>query len=767
MKTLKLPRKFLSVTVFVLALAVLHFGWRSMSNDNSKEIVVEGAPCTGGQSPNRLAREKSPYLLQHACNPVDWHPWGEEAFQKARAEEKPIFLSIGYSTCHWCHVMERESFENEEIAAILNEHFVSIKVDREELPNVDRVYMTFVQASTGSGGWPMSLCLDPTLQPFFGGTYFPPESRMGMPGFKDILLRIAEAWKKDREKLIGMGARNMEALRAQTQTAGDLGELSESLLDGGFRHFAQSYDARLGGFGRAPKFPRPVNFNFLLRYHARMGNESALQMTLHTLQEMAEGGMYDHIGGGFHRYSVDEGWHVPHFEKMLYDQGQLVVSYLEAYQITQEEIYAGVARDVLDYVLRDMTHPEGGFYSAEDADSVIDPSHPKEKGEGAFYVWTEKEIEELVGNPDAILFRSHYGVRSAGNVSADPHEEFPGKNVLYVAQSIEETARSLGKSTGEAERILAAARKKLFEARGSRPRPHLDDKILAGWNGLMISAMARGSQVLGETRYLEAARRAGSMILEKLHDPSSGRLQRRYRDGEAAFEAAAEDYAFLIQGLLDLYEASFEIHWLQSAMSLQEKQLHLFWDPIEGGFFSGTGRDPSILLRMKEDYDGAEPSANSASVLNLLRLAQMTDNEEWRREAEKGIAVFSARLEAFPQAMPQMLAALDLYLSKPKQIILAGTPGAADTRALLEVVHGRFLPNKILLLADGAEGQKELSQLLPVISTMTPLKGKATAYVCENYTCQLPTSDPAVVARLLESKNAGVSAGIAAAEKTP
>ena len=738
-----------------------------MSNDNSKEIVVEGAPCIEGQSPNRLAREKSPYLLQHACNPVDWHPWGEEAFQKAREEEKPIFLSIGYSTCHWCHVMERESFENEEIAAILNEYFVSIKVDREELPNVDRVYMTFVQASTGSGGWPMSVCLDPTLRPFFGGTYFPPESRMGMPGFKDILLRIAEAWKKDREKLIGMGARNLEALRAQTQTAGDLGELSASLLDGGFRHFAQSYDTRLGGFGRAPKFPRPVNFNFLLRYHARTGNESALQMTLHTLQEMAKGGMYDHIGGGFHRYSVDEGWHVPHFEKMLYDQGQLAVSYLEAYQITQEEIYAGVAREVLDYVLRDMTHPEGGFYSAEDADSVIDPSHPEEKSEGAFYVWTEKEIEELVGNPDALLFRSHYGVRSAGNVSADPHEEFQGKNILYVAQSIEETARSLGKSTVEAERVLAAARKKLFEARGSRPRPHLDDKILAGWNGLMISAMARGSQVLGENRYLEAARRAGSMILEKLHDPSSGRLQRRYRDGEAAFEAAAEDYAFLIQGLLDLYEASFEIHWLQSAMSLQEKQLHLFWDPKEGGFFNGTGRDPSILLRMKEDYDGAEPSANSASVLNLLRLAQMTDNEEWRREAEKGIVVFSGRLEAFPQAMPQMLAALDLYLSKPKQIILAGTAGAADTRALLEVVHGRFLPNKILLLADGAEGQKELSQLLPVISTMTPLKGKATAYVCENYTCQLPTSDPAVVARLLESKNTGVSAGIAAAEKTP
>ena len=749
MKTLKNPRKLLSGTVFILALAVLPFGWWSMSNGNSKEIEVEGDLCAEGQSPNRLAREKSPYLLQHACNPVDWYSWGEEAFQKAREEEKPIFLSIGYSTCHWCHVMERESFEKEEIAAIMNEHFVAIKVDREELPNVDRVYMTFVQVSTGSGGWPMSVFLDPTLQPFFGGTYYPPESRMGMPGFKDILLRIGEAWKKDRENLMNMAAQNINALRAQIETSGEIEELSVSLLDGGFGYFRQSYDTRLGGFGGAPKFPRPVNFNFLLRYHARTGNESALQMTLHTLREMAKGGMYDHIGGGFHRYSVDARWHVPHFEKMLYDQGQLAVSYLEAYQITQEEVYGGVARDVLDYVLRDMTHPEGGFYSAEDADSVIDPSHPEEKGEGVFYVWTQKEIEEIVGEEGAKLFISHYGVSSAGNVLADPHEEFQGKNILYVAHSLEETARSAGKSTEEADQILSAARKKLFEVRGSRTRPHLDDKVLAGWNGLMISAMARGSQVLGEARYLEAARRAGSMILEKLHNPSSGRLQRRYRDGEAAFEASAEDYAFFIQGLLDLYEASFEIHWLQSAMSLQEKQLELFWDPKDGGFYSGTGQDPSILLRMKEDYDGAEPSANSVSVLNLLRLAQITDKDEWRQKAEKGIAVFSSRLKAFPQAMPQMLAALDYYLSKPKQIILAGTAGGDDTKAMLKVVHGRFLPNKILLLADGAGGQKELSRLLPVISTMTPLKGKATAYVCENYTCQLPTSDPAVVAELL------------------
>ncbi len=721
-----------------------------MLNDDFEEISPEDSFCADGQSSNHLAREKSPYLLQHACNPVDWYPWGEEAFQRAREEEKPIFLSIGYSTCHWCHVMERESFENKLVAAVLNEHFVSIKVDREELPNVDRVYMTFVQASTGSGGWPLSVWIDPTLKPFFGGTYFPPESGMGRPGFKDILVRIGETWKKDRGKLIAMGTQNLNALRAQINTSNEPpGELSGSLLDGGFSYFLENYDTRRGGFGSAPKFPRPVNFNFLLRYHARTSNEPALQMSLHTLREMAKGGMHDHIGGGFHRYSVDERWHVPHFEKMLYDQGQLAISYLEAYQITREEVYADTARDVLDYVLRDLTHPEGGFYSAEDADSMIDSSHPDEKYEGAFYVWTEKEVEELVGREKAKLFNFHYGVNSNGNVLADPHGEFRKKNILYVAHSIDETARSTGSSIEEVKRVLSFAQEKLFKARGTRPRPHLDDKVLAGWNGLMISALSRGSQILQEGRYLEAAHKACSMILEKLLDSSSGRLRRRYRDGEVGFEASSEDYAFVIQGLLDLYETSFEIRWFQSAMSLQKKQLELFWDPEDGGFYSGTGEDPSVLLRMKEDYDGAEPSANSISVLNLLRLNQITGSDEWQQKAKKGISIFASRLKSYPQAMPQMLVALDYYLSKPKQIILVGATNSKETKAMLKVIHQIFLPRKILLVADGTKGQKELSRLLPVISTMKPLKGKTTVYVCENYTCQLPTTDPAMVAKLL------------------
>ncbi len=716
-----------------------------------------GAPCVEGERANRLADEKSPYLLQHACNPVDWFPWDTEAFERARKENKPIFLSIGYSTCHWCHVMERESFENEEIAAILNEHFVSIKVDREERPNIDRVYMAFVQASTaGSGGWPMSVFLDSELKPFFGGTYFPPDSRYGRPGFRELLLRIAGAWKNERENLIKMGNSNIEALRRHMGEAGESGKLSAALLDTGFSYYQKAYDAKLGGFGGAPKFPRPVNLNFLFRYHARSGDKAALEMTLHTLREMARGGMYDHLGGGFHRYSVDEYWHVPHFEKMLYDQGQLVVSYLEAYQITHDEFYAEVACQVLDYVLRDMRGPDGGFYSAEDADSAADPAHPKEKTEGAFYIWTLKEIEKVLGQKEhAEIFSYYYGVKNGGNVLSDPHGEFHEKSILYVAHTVGETAHHFKISEDEARQKLAAAREKLFKVRGTRPRPHLDDKILTAWNGLMISGFARAAQVLpaqmvNNERYLEAARRAADLVMVKLYDESTGRLRRRYRAGEAAFQAAAEDYAFFIQGLLDLYEASFEVRYLQIAARLQEKQVELFWDAKGGGFFNNTGEDASVLLRLKEDYDGAEPAASSVSVLNLLRLSQIRQQDDWRQRAEQALRAFSPRLQFAPQALPQMLVALDLHLAKKQQIIIAGEPGAADTRALLRTVHARFLPHKILLLADGAEGQGKLGKHLEVISTMTPLQGKAAAYVCENFTCKLPTSDPAVMAKLLD-----------------
>ena len=475
---------------------------------------------------NRLANEKSPYLLQHAHNPVDWYPWGEEAFETARREDKPIFLSVGYSTCHWCHVMERESFESPETAALLNRYFVPVKVDREERPDVDRIYMTFVQATTGSGGWPMSVFLTPDLQPFFGGTYFPPDGRYGRPGFPAVLESIAKAWAADRARIAASGREVVEQLRKHTELRSEgAGVLDASLLERGYSIFRRSFDPRHGGFGGAPKFPRPVVLGFLLRYHAWRGEREALDMALQTLRAMAAGGMHDQLGGGFHRYSVDERWFVPHFEKMLYDQAQLAVAYLEGYQVSGEEPLARVARGIFDYVLRDMTHPEGGFYSAEDADSPL-PEDPSRKGEGAFFLWTRAEIEQCLGRPAAEWFAWRYGLEDDGNVRNDPHGEFQGKNILFEDHTAGETAARFGVSPEEMNAALEAARRRLLEAREKRPRPHLDDKVLAGWNGLMISAFAKGARVLGEPRYLEAARRAAGFVLTRMTDSAGGLLRR-------------------------------------------------------------------------------------------------------------------------------------------------------------------------------------------------------------------------------------------------
>ncbi len=530
---------------------------------------------------NHLAAEKSPYLRQHAHNPVDWYPWGEAAFEKSRSEDKPIFLSVGYSTCHWCHVMERESFENEQLAAILNRWFVPVKVDREERPDVDRIYMTFVQASTGSGGWPMSVFLTPELKPFFGGTYFPPDNRYGRPGFGAILERIAQAWRDDRGRIVQSSGDVIAQLAQYSGATGpSTGAPDKAVLDSAFQHFRRMFDSAHGGFGSAPKFPRPVVFNFLLRYYARTNRHEALDMTLETLRAMANGGMHDQLGGGFHRYSVDERWFVPHFEKMLYDQAQLAISYLEAFQITHDPFYAKIARSTLDYVLRDMTHPEGGFYSAEDADSVIDPANPKEKGEGAFYIWSAQELKnELKDYP---RFASIYGVGDNGNVQDDPHGEFTGKNILYLREPLDDAA--------EAE--LQAAKTALLAIRSKRVRPHLDDKILTAWNGLMIWAFAKGAQILNEPRYLEAAQRAASFILTLMYDANSGVLQRRYRDGEAAIAGFLDDYAFFIGALLDLYEADFDPRHVETAMALTDKMRALFEDPVGGGFFSTAEGDP-------------------------------------------------------------------------------------------------------------------------------------------------------------------------------
>ena len=702
-----------------------------------------------GEKPNRLINEKSPYLLQHAFNPVDWYPWGEEAFEKARKEDKPIFLSVGYSTCYWCHVMEREVFEEDSIAELMNKYVVSIKVDREERPDVDRVYMTAVQAMTGSGGWPMSLFLTPDLKPFFGATYIPPVTKYGRPGFPDILKRIHEAWAGDRQQITQISQQMGDYLAQSADPEVKFVEATKLALERGFDSYSKSYDATHAGFGRAPKFPRPVSFNFLLRYYARMGEQSALDMSLETLKRMASGGMYDHIGGGFHRYSTDERWHVPHFEKMLYDQAQLIISYLEAYQITRDDFYADVARDVLAYVLRRMTHPDGGFYSAEDAESATDPAKPEDKEEGAFYTWKKGEIDSILTSNEARVFSYVYDVRETGNVLSDPHQEFVGENILYLAHSPEETAKQFNLSIEEVTDRIATGRKKLFQHREKRPRPHLDDKILVSWNGLMVSAFARAYQVLGEVEYLNAADRSTSFILKRLYDTETKTLLRRYRDGEARYEAHLEDYAFFTQGLLDLYEASFDIRWLRTAVEFTNQQVSLFYDKENGGFYDTSGKDKSILIRSKEWYDGAEPTGNSIAILGLLRLSQMIDNQEYRDLVDRSLAYFGEHLLNRPEATPQFLVALDFSLSKPKQIIIAGEADDPHTQSLLKEVHSRFIPNKIILLADGGDGQKTLSSYIPFLESIRMIDGKSTAYICENYACELPTSDLAVVGQQL------------------
>ncbi len=694
--------------------------------------------------PNRLAREKSPYLLQHANNPVDWYAWGEDAFEKSRSEDKPIFLSIGYSTCHWCHVMERESFESEEIAALLNRHFVPVKLDREERPDVDRIYMTFVQATTGGGGWPMSVWLTPDRKPFFGGTYFPPDNRYGRPGFRAILEHIAQAWLSDRPRIAQSGAEIVAQLERQSAVKPGVSNwLDDSVCESAFQIFRRTFDSQLGGFGGAPKFPRPVVHNFLLRHWKRTANREALDMVLVTLREMARGGMYDQVGGGFHRYSVDERWFVPHFEKMLYDQAQLVVSYLEAYQATGDETLAAVARDVLEYVLRDMTHPEGAFYSAEDADSVIDPADPHHKGEGAFYVWTRAEIDAALGAPSAEWFAWRCGVEPDGNVRQDPHEEFTGKNILYEAHSVEETAARFGVDFADVRLAMASARARLLDARARRVRPHLDDKVLTAWNGLMISAFALGARVLGEARYEAAARRAADFVLARLYD--GGRLLRRFRDGEAGVPAFLDDYAFLANGLIDLYETCFEARYLEQAIALAEAMRERFEDARDGAFFSSPAGDESLILRMKEDYDGAEPSGNAMAGLALARLAAITGRDDFRQSLSRLFEAFAMRMRAAPVGVPQMIVAWMLATAAPKQIVIAGEREAADTRALLAEVRRRFLPNAVVLLAGDA-----VRVWSPAIAAMQPVEGRAAAYVCENFACRLPVTEVAGLIELLE-----------------
>ncbi|HEY5617664.1 MAG TPA: thioredoxin domain-containing protein [Vicinamibacterales bacterium] len=700
---------------------------------------------------NRLALEQSPYLLQHKDNPVDWYPWGDAAFEKARREDKPIFLSVGYSTCHWCHVMEHESFENATVAEMLNDGFVSIKVDREERPDVDRVYMTFVQVTTGSGGWPMSVWLTPSLEPFYGGTYFPPTSRWGRPGFTEVLEEIGRVWREERGKVEQSAGAIVERLRSFGGSSSGGGIPDRGVLDGNVREFAVSFDHRRGGFGTGTKFPRPSELLFLLREHTRTGADEPRDMVLTTLRAMALGGMRDHIGGGFHRYSVDAEWRVPHFEKMLYDQAQLVLAYIEAAQLTRDPYFADVAVDTLEYVRRDLTHAEGGFYSAEDADSVP-PEQAHEasphKREGAFYVWHDTEIASALGD-DADVFRLRYGVLPDGNAPFDPQSEFTHQNLLYTARSIDEIASMRGSSADVVAAALARARATLLDLRSKRPRPHLDDKVLTAWNGLMIAAFARAGRVLERgADFVGIARRAASFVRSHLWNEADRTLLRRFRDGDAGVEGYAEDYAYLTFGLLELFQADGDPSWLEWALTLQQRLDELFWDPVGGGWYSTTGKDASVLLRLKEEYDGAEPAASSLAVLNLLTMSHLTGDRAMAEKIERTFAAFAGSISDRGRAVPMMLAALSTHYIGLPQIVIVGDPGVSDASELMSVVRRCYLPTAVIVPL-GEAYKRALSRLLPWVGALHTHDARATAYVCRDFACETPaTSAQELDARL-------------------
>lgn len=720
------------------------------------------------RKPNRLIKEKSPYLLQHAYNPVDWYAWGEEAFAKARAENKPIFLSIGYSTCHWCHVMERESFEDPAIAAYLNERFVSIKLDREERPDLDQIYMSYVISVTGSGGWPMTVFMNADRKPFFGGTYFAPAEAYGRPSFRRVLEFIDNAWKNKRDQVDAAGedfvrflnerpvAAVADAAAAGSGTSG--GELAgklpdEAMLTRAFRTLYENYDGVHGGFGRAPKFPSPHVLLYVLRYYSRTGNEDAFAAVEKTLQAMARGGMRDQIGGGFHRYSVDREWFVPHFEKMLYDQAMLLRAYVEMYQMTQDPFYSDVARGICDYVLTSLTDPEGGFYSAEDADSLEPGAAPDaHKKEGAFYVWRAEELKALLTEKEFKLSELVFGFTDGGNVAPDrdPQQEFTGTNILKLVRTAEEAARELEISKQEAEALLASAKRKLFDARAKRPRPHLDDKVLTDWNGLMIAHLAFASQVLAEPRYLAAAEKAAEFILSK-SVASDGRLLHRYRAGEAGIAAQLDDTAFMAYALLELYQATGREKFLGLAQSYTDRALLDFGDTASGGFFMTTeAASADLITRPKDFNDGAIPSGNSIAVQNLVTLETIRRDGRYGFEAERQFKFLSASLNASPAAHGQALVAADLWLGPRSEIVIAGDTASAEADAMVREIYLRFIPNRVILRHPEGPMGELIRTFVPWIHQQPAQGGRVTAYICRDGACQLPAKDIDLFRRQLD-----------------
>ncbi len=679
---------------------------------------------------NRLIHETSPYLLQHAHNPVDWYPWGEEAIARAKQEQKPILLSIGYSACHWCHVMERESFENEEIAAVMNERFINIKVDREERPDLDEIYMNAVQVMTRQGGWPMTVFLTPDLKPFYGGTYYPPTDRYGRPGFPKVMEAVAEAFNEKKVQVLEQA----DQLTTQLNQISNVvdpheHELTEELMTHAFQQYRSQFDAQHGGFGNAPKFPPSMGLPFLLRYWHHTGTTNALEMVELTLEKMARGGMYDQLGGGFHRYSTDAHWLVPHFEKMLYDNAQLVVAYFEAYQVTQKPFYRHIATETLDYVLREMYDAEnGGFYSTQDADS--------EGVEGKFFVWEPNDVEDVIGEENAEIFCEYYDIT--------PHGNFEGENILHVQTPPDIFARKLRMELEDLEALLADGRQKLFEEREKRIKPGLDDKILTSWNGIMIRGMAMGYQLTGKPEYLEACEKSAEFVLTTLSQ-DNGLLLRTYRAGKSHLNAYLEDYAYFITGLIALYEASFEPRWLTEAERLAKIMIEQFGDDAGDGFFFTGKAHETLIVQSKSAYDGATPSGASMAIHSLLRLAKHLDTPEFHDKAVETLKLYFHQMEGMPTGSGQLLCELAFLLSTPKEVAIVGEKGDAKTEAILAALHGTYQPNKIVALSESSDGQT-----LPLLTGKTQVDNTATAYVCENYTCQAPTTDIEAFVTLLQ-----------------
>ncbi|KRF10763.1 thioredoxin domain-containing protein [Paenibacillus sp. Soil787] len=680
---------------------------------------------TKSSKPNRLIAEKSPYLLQHAHNPVNWFPWSEEAFDQARRENKPIFLSIGYSTCHWCHVMAHESFEDQTVADMLNKDFISIKVDREERPDVDHIYMAVCQAMTGQGGWPLTVFLTPEKKPFFAGTYFPRSRKYNRAGMVEIVAQMAAKWKEDEDRIREVGEQVIQETTSRLLAHRTGGEVSEETLHEAFRIYESMFDPQYGGFGHSPKFPTSHNLSFLLRYYQKTGNARALEIVEKTLDAMHRGGMYDHIGFGFSRYSVDEKWLVPHFEKMLYDNALLIMTYIEAYQVTGKEKYAEVAEQVITYVLRDMTDEGGAFYSAEDADS--------EGEEGKFYAWTPDEVEDVLGIEEGDLYSELYDITESGN--------FEGHNIPnLIGTTMESFAKRKQIPLDELKQRIEAARIKLFAHREQRIHPGKDDKILTAWNGLMIAALSKAARALDKPVYAEAAAKAADFLLRELRR-EDGRLLARYRDGEAAFLGYVDDYAFLVWGLTLLYESTFELRYLREAVQLNAEMLRLFGDEEKGGLFFYGSDAEQLLTRPKEIYDGAMPSGNAAAALNLLRLSRLTYDAKLSQAADVQLQAFAGAVSQYPPGHALTLAALDFAYGEASEIVIAGDPAKPETRHMLRTVQRQYLPNALLILHPPGAAGEEVRKLIPLVQDKLPLGGQATAYVCQNFACQAPTQD--------------------------